>query len=326
MNRFGNPFGVFLICIICICLLPSAAISAAPNGVKDMLKKAAETNNKANFVAILSVALETWPDQRMASIIAAEQIKPYWVSDTLLDELDASKKAAVAAEKASKARGVVYYLDPELWNAKFQLGAGTSSGDTDENAVSAGMNFKRSFGANWEHELDIGIDFASSGGITTRQRFVAKYETLWRPWKSGFLLNYTELELDRFSGFDYRVIENIGAGVDVFDTGLHKFRLEGGPGVRFSQLKETGLTETEYLGRISSTYDIKLSGDLTLKDKSAVIFASESITFENTAQFNAKLNSHLAARLSLEVKYDSNAPDATSPWDTATRATLVYGF
>ena len=306
--------------------LSTPLLAETPKGVSDMLKKAADTNNRESFDTILTMALETWPDKRMAILETAEGVKPYWLHTDFLDEIEAAEEAEIAAEAASKARGFVYYVDPALWNAKLQLGAGSSTGDTDEKSISTGLSFKRKFGPAWEHTLDLGFDYARSQSTTTRQRFVAKYETLWRAWEKGFLLNYTELELDRFSGFDYRVVENIGAGIDVFDTGKQKLRFEGGPGVRFSKLKETGVTESEYLGRLSTTYDVKLSGDLTLKDKSSVIFASESTTFENLAQFNAKLNSHLAARLSVEVKYDSNAPEATSAWDTATRATLVYGF
>ncbi|UTW58965.1 DUF481 domain-containing protein [Kordiimonas sp. SCSIO 12603] len=326
MRLFGHTSCAYAVIFSAMIFLSTPLWAETPKGVTEMLQKAADTNNRVSFDTILGMALETWPDKRMDILEAAEGVKPYWLHEDFLEEIDEAEQAEAAAEAASKARGFVYYVDPELWNAKIQLGAGSSTGDTNEKSVTTGLTFKRKFGEAWEHALDLGFDYARNAGTTTRQRFVAKYETLWRAWKKGFLLNYTELELDRFSGFDYRVVENIGAGVDVFDTGKQKLRFEGGPGVRFSKLKETGATESEYLGRLSTTYDVKLSGDLTLKDKSSVIFASESTTFENLAQFNAKLNSHLAARLSVEVKYDSNAPDTTSAWDTATRATLVYGF
>lgn len=326
MRRFGHTSCAYAVIFSAMMFLSTALWAETPKGVAEMLQKAADTNSRDSFDTILDMALKTWPDKRMDILEAAEGVKPYWLHEDFLEEIEDAEQAKVAAEKASRARGFVYFVDPKLWHAKLQLGAGSSTGDTDEKSLSTGLSFKRTFADAWEHAFDLGFDYARSGGTTTRQRFVAKYETLWRAWNKGFLLNYTELELDRFSGFDFRVVENIGAGVDVFDTGKQKLRFEGGPGVRFSKLKETGFTESEYLGRLSTTYDVKLTGDLSLKDKSSVIFASESTTFENLAQFNAKLNAHLAARLSVEVKYDSNAPEATSAWDTSTRATLVYGF
>ncbi len=302
------------------------AFADSPKGVSNMLAKAAEINNRISFDAVLFMAIETWPEKRVDILRTAQKIKPYWLNDDFLDEIEEERVAFEEAEAASRARGFVYYVDPELWNAQFEFGAGASTGDTDEKALSAGMNFKREFGNNWEHELDVDFNFARSGSKTTREKLVIKYETLWRPWENAFLLNYTELELDRFSGFKYRLVENIGAGLDLLDDGTHKLRLEGGPGLRFSELSETGEKETEYLGRVSTTYDVKLSRNLGLKDRSAIIFAAESTTFENLAQLSAKLTKSLAARLSLQVKYDSNAPVDTSQWDTSTRASLIFGF
>ena len=85
-------------------------------------------------------------------------------------------------------------------------------------------------------------------------------------------------------------------------------------------------TDTEFLGRVSSTYELKLTDNLSFKDRASALFGTQSTTLENWAQFSARINSHMQARLSFEVKYDSLAPLGTSAWDTATRATLVYDF
>lgn len=322
-NLFRSAFVTFF-------LLAFAATSMAHadeiKSVKGMLEKAVERGDEASFDTVLTMALATWPDKRGALLEMAEGIQVDWMATDQIEEIVIAREAAAAAEAASRARGIIYYLDPALWNGQAELGAGSSTGDTDEKSLSVGLSFHRKFGPQWEHDLDMDFDYARSSGETKRQKFVGKYETIWRPWSSAFLLNYTELELDRFSGYDYRVVENIGVGFDLLNKGAHKLRLEGGPGLRFSQFKETGETETEFLGRLSTTYDWKISETMALRDRTSVIFATESTTFENDLQFQAKLNSHLAARLTLGVKYDSAPPEGTAAWDTSTRATLVYGF
>ncbi|MBV1901205.1 MAG: DUF481 domain-containing protein [Kordiimonadaceae bacterium] len=294
--------------------------------VKVMLEKALETKNKAAFDAVLNVAVVAWPDKRSLILKIAQDVQADWLDATHIEEINMAQKAAVEAEVASKARGIIYFIDPKLWNAQAELGAGSSTGDTNEKALSIGLKFNRKFGKKWEHDLDMDFDYARSSGTTKRQRFLTKYETIWRPWESAFLLNFTELELDRFSGYDYRVVENIGVGFDLLDTDRYKLRVEGGPGIRFSQLEDTGLRETEFLGRLSTTFDWKISEYLSLRDKTSVIFATESNTVENDLRLSAKLNNHMTARLSFDTKYDSNPPINTSAWDTSTRVTLVFGF
>jgi putative salt-induced outer membrane protein len=342
MRLFGNVMRkkmavhAVLACIVAgmVTAVPANAAADPSAGVVEMLKTAAAANDKATFDTLLETALKTWPKKRVALLKSARTISETWMSQGYLDELAAAKAAQEAAEAASRARGIMYYLDPTLWDGQAQLGASTSSGDSDEQGVSAALSFERAFGPKWNHSLNFKFDFGRSEGVTTRQRFVGQYEVMWKPWKDAFLLNFTELELDKFSGFDYRVVENIAIGTQVFRSANQSLRVEGGPGIRISGVEETledGLlvpahTNKEFLGRVSSTYELKLTDNLTFRDRASAIFGTESTTLENWAQFSARINSHMQARLSFEVKYDSLAPIGTAAWDTATRATLVYDF
>lgn len=326
MPRLCNLFRILCVSIVAIMSVGAASVHADEiKSVKGMLQKAVDNGDEASFDTVLAMALATWPDKRGAILEMAEGLQIDWMATEQVEEIAIAREAVAAAEAASRARGIIYYLDPALWNGQAELGAGSSTGDTDEKSLSVGLSFNRAFG-KWEHDLDFDFDYARSSGETKRQKFVTKYETIWRPWNSAFLLNYTELELDEFSGYDYRVVENIGIGFDLLNSGAHKLRVEGGPGLRFSKLETTGDTETEFLGRLSTTYDWNISDTMTLRDRTSVIFATESTTLKNDLQFSAKLNSHLAARLSFGVQYDSAPPEGTAAWDTSTRATLVYGF
>ncbi len=327
MLRLCNILRTFCLVFTTLTFVGTTSVNADEiKGVKGMLKKAVEAGDEAAFDTVLAMALATWPGKRGVILETAEGLQASWMDIEQIEEIKVAREAVAAAEAASRARGIVYYLDPALWNGQAELGAGSSTGDTDEKSLSIGLSFNRKFGPAWEHDLDLDFDYARSSGVTKRQKFVTKYEAIWRPWKSVFLLNYTELELDSFSGYDYRVVENIGVGFDLLSKGSHRLRVEGGPGLRFSRFKETGLNETEFLGRLSTTYDWKISDTMSLRDRASVIFASESTTLKNALQFSARLNAHLAARLSFDVQYDSAPPLGTAAWDTSTRATLVYGF
>lgn len=296
------------------------------SSVKTMLTQAAESEDKASFETILKMALTAWPDKKADILAAAEGVKADWLALSQQDELKQIRQDEKDAEAASRARGIIYYLDPVLWNAQAELGAGNSTGDTKETAVSIGLTFDRKFGDNWEHALDLDFDYARSEGETTRQKFVAEYEALWRIHENLYATNYTEVELDKFSGYDYRILETLGLGVKVFENDLHGLRVSGGPGMRFSKLKLTEETDSEFLGRVSATYRLKLSETISFRDRLSLVYGATSTTVSNSAAFAAKLNSHLTARLSYDVTYDSEPPLGTAAWDTSTRITFVYGF
>ncbi|MCJ9429779.1 DUF481 domain-containing protein [Kordiimonas marina] len=300
-----------------------------------MLKQAAKNEDHASFDTILEMALKTWPKDRNAVLKIANEVKSDWMKEEHTAELAKAKADAEAKEKASRARGIIYYLDPTLWNGQAQLGAGTTSGDTQEHSVALGLSFKRNFGKEWEHHIDFAYDFARSAGETTRRRFDGKYEMLWKPWPKLYLDNYTEYEQDRFSGYAYRITENLGLGYRLIESKRQSLRVEAGPGVRLYRLSDTfsdigelipGYNTTEFLGRVSATYELQISDSLNFKNRAAVIAGTDSTSLENFAQLSARINAHLAARLTFQVNYDSPAPEGTAPWDTATRITLVYGF
>lgn len=304
----------------------SVAVHAdTPAGVQDMLTSAAE-ESRSSFDTVLRLALETWPEARLDILQTANNVRREWLTPVLITEIEAAEKAAVEAERKSRARGIWYYLDPSLWNAQAQLGATTSTGDTDEQAVSAGLQFSRAFGEHWEHDLNIDFDFARSNGNTTRRRLLTRYETLYKPWDDLYVLNYLEIDFNRFSGFDYRILDNIALGTQLIKNDRHSWRFEGGPGVRFNKFEDTGETETEFLGRVSTTYDLKLTDNINFNERASMIFGTGSITFDNRAALSAKINSSLSARLAFQVQYDSDVPPGAAAWDTLTRATLVYAF
>ncbi len=307
-------------------LAATPVLADAPAGLEDMLKTAVATGDEAAFDKLVEMALETWPASRLEILQAAGDIQREWVSKPMLAEVRKAELAEAEAERKSRARGIIYFLDPTLWNTTAQFGAATSTGDTDEQSVALGIAMSRDFGEKWEHDFNLDFDFARSQGATTRRRILTRFNTTYKAWDKMFLSNYFEADFNRFSGFDYRILDSIALGTRLIDNARHKLRIEGGPGVRFNAFENSDETETEFLGRVSSTYELKLMDNIDFKDQASMIFGTGSMTFDNRASVGAQINSALSARLAFQVQYDSDAPIGAAAWDTLTRATLVYKF
>lgn len=301
------------------------ALAAPPAGLEDMLKTAAAKGDERAFTTVLATALETWPGSRIDVLKIANDVQSSWLAASDRQEVADAAQAVIDAEKKSRDRGIIWYLDPSLWNITAQFGASTSTGDTDEQSVALGLAMSRSFD-KWDHNINLDFDFARSNGNTTRRRILTRLDTVYKAWDKIYVANYLEIDVNRFSGFDYRLLDSLGLGTQLLKSDRQSLRLEGGPGVRFNKLEATGATSTEFLGRVSSTYELKLTDNIDFKDQASAVFGTGSFTFDNRASIGAQINTSLAARLAFQVQYDSDAPAGAAPWDTITRATLVYKF
>jgi len=308
------------------------AASDIPSGVSDLLKTAASNQDQANFNSILQTAFVTWPEQRVDLLELAESIKSDWLGEKNANALKEAREEEIKAEQRSRARGLFHYIDPDLWHGQAEMGAGHTSGDSSEQSFTGGLKFKRSFGEEWDHEVDMNLDYARSSGETTQELFVTEYRVKWKPWDNLFLINFLELEINRPSGYSYRVVENLGLGYQLLETEKHKLSVEAGPGFRFSKeindpLRELyGMTDAEFLGRLSLRYELQINENMKFEDRAGLIVGQDSTTLENKLELSARINSHLAARVSFEIKYDSVAPIGTARTDTISRATIVYDF
>ena len=311
-----------------ICLGPSIAGAQAQvpteplNAIKTMLAKAKESGTKEQFISVVDMAVISFPDDAAAIKVAANGIAPDWI--------EAPVEVVMAQEG-----GFMQLLSPALWNAEAEVGAGNTSGNTSERSFTGGLKLKRSFGG-WEHSTGLKIDYAKSnvGGDsrTSKDRIYGQYEILWKGLgEKLFLLNHLEAERDKFSGYDYRLLDTVGLGYQLFDSETFKLRLEGGPGYRRSRVDTlaSGTVEkfeNELLFRGAVLYDWQVTETMKFNNNLGIILSGKSSSVENKMALTAKVNEKLAARLGFDIKYQTSPPLGTKKLDTISRITLVYGF
>ena len=227
----------------------------------------------------------------------------------------------------------MYYIDPKYWSPRIELGAGTASGDTDEQSLSFGLSLNREF-KNWSHNLNLTIDYAERQGVVTRERYNLIEESLWKIFNKGSLSNFTQVEFDSFSGFDWRITEVLGISYELLNSKKQKLRLTGGPGARFSRIEASltdgiltpAFTRQEAIVRLGANYSLDLGNGITFSDNVSAVGGAGSFRLDNGAMLSAQINSSLAARLRFDVVYETDVPIGTSEIDTVTRATIVYTF
>ena len=313
----------FFICFSASIAGVQAKKSTEPLGaIKTMLAKAKEAGTKEQFISVFDMAVISFPDDAGAIKVAANGIAPDWI------------KAPVEVVMAQEG-GFMQLLSPALWNAEAEVGAGNTTGNTSERSFTGGLKLKRSFG-DWEHSTGLVIDYAKSkvGGDsrTSKDRIYGQYEIFWKGLgEKTFLLNHLEVERDKFSGYDYRLLETVGLGYQLFDSATFKLRVEGGPGYRRSRVDTlaSGTSqkfESELLFRGAVIYDWQFAESMKFNNNLGIILSGKSSSMENKMALTAKVNAKLAARLGIDIKYQTSPPLGTKKLDTISRITLVYDF
>lgn len=141
-----------------------------------------------------------------------------------------------------------------------------------------------------------------------------------------YLFGFARWEDDRFSGYDYQATVIGGYGRQVLDDERHALSLEAGPGYRVDNVtggrdRRLGVVygAMDYRWRFSET--ASLSQELSLEG------TDRNLTARSLSGLTARLNAHLALKLSYELKHNTRPPDAAmTRTDRITNVSLLYDW
>lgn len=322
----------------------ACANASVPAPIMAILELASGERDGMEFVEIAVLAARAQPDHGAAIFAIARCLEPGADAALTAAAADFSRvrqnSVATASSEAASPDGTAQpddagFLSLGAWDGGIELGLSLSSGNTREQAFALGLELKRVISERWDHKLEFDMDYARHLGLTSKERYRGLYQLYYRGWDRRYLYSFIAGERDRFSAFDYRVTESFGAGYQIFDSPRQKWSLEGGPGLRQTKLSTILLNGTttigggfgnEFIGVLNSDYGLQLTEGLSFSNKTRLFVGEERTTVANETALKARFNGALSARLSLDVKYDSEVLAGTRKTDTLTRATIVYDF
>jgi putative salt-induced outer membrane protein len=285
------------------------AIASNPDSVRD----------------IVAEAVRLAPDAAPAVVATASRWYPGFA--VTIAEAGAGRPARVAqrAPSAVPTRPRTERRERKSWFGEVELGGSRSTGNTEEEQLSIAGYLGAQYG-NWSQDAHVNFDFGSSDDETTTQRLVIDLKSRYALGQRLYALGFVEYEDDRFSGFKYRFTETLGLGYRLLDRRNLTFDVEAGPGARQSRLNVTDETESEITANLGAFFVWEISDTANLTNDTSVIFGSERTTTTNTTALTATVLDPIAARLSFEIRHDSNVPPGSENTDTLTKASLVYEY
>lgn len=297
----------------CGVMLSGAAFAELPLPVAAMLDDAIASGSEAEIEAVAKYARKALPGQE-AEIDA---------------RLNAYKAKRIAAAAAAPTPAAAPPQDAHKgffanWSGKGELGGFLSAGNSDTKGLAAALQLMRE-STHWRLRFNANADYQRSNGATSTERFVAVIEPNYKFAEHLFVYGLAQYERDPIQGYDARYVVSGGVGYSPVAKEHFKLDLKAGPAWRRTHFVNAA-DENSLTGLGSANMLWKLSPTLSLQEAASVLMQSDKSTLTALTAIDAKLNGFLSARLSYQVRHETNPLVGIKNTDTLSRMTLVYDF
>jgi len=297
------------------------AMAELPEPVRAMIDAAIATGDEAKVAAVVEAARATNPDDDDAI-------------DAMFADFRTARRERAEQEAAARREAILQAGLLDRWEGKGQIGAFQSSGNNDNDGVTAALELQR-IGIDWRHKLRTTVDYQRSNKTTTREQYFVSYEPRFDINPRLFAFGLGQYERDRFQGFYGRYAVSAGLGYQVLEKENIQLSVKAGPAYRFTEFAD-GRNEESLAALAGIDFDWQLADSIKLTQDTdfvaegggaaTAIIDSQTTTLNLVTGLEADLIDWLTARLSYAVEYDSNPPPGAVATDTLTRFTLVYDF
>jgi putative salt-induced outer membrane protein len=215
----------------------------------------------------------------------------------------------------------------DKWTGEGAFNAGFTTGNTETRDLGVAVRGKHA-GDGWTQAGEFTADYGDTNQVESRNRLAAAGQVdkiFSDQWNA-----YTRLtwEKDEFSGFENRYFLGVGGAYKAVDLPATKWTLEGGPGYKIDEVRATdttlAATEESLGGRGASRFSHDFNDKVQFSDTTEIVASETSTQVSNSAALTANLMGNLSARISLDVRHDTDPLPGFEPTDTATKFSLVY--
>ncbi len=223
------------------------------------------------------------------------------------------------------------------WTGEGSFSAGYTTGNTETTDVGLAVKLNRESGL-WTYTGEAAADYGETDSVETKNRYFLAGEVDRQLGDRLFSFVRTSYEQDEFSGFDSRLFVGGGLGYLILDGETTTWSVQGGPGIKIDEVQQTtaiedgvpvitpASTERSFSIVGGSEFAHNFNEAVKLTNETDIIYAEESTQIGNVIALTAALTDAFSARVSFDVRHDTNPPPGFEATDTVTRASIVYAF
>ena len=210
------------------------------------------------------------------------------------------------------------------WTGSLSASLSATSGNTDTADFSLGARMRYGAGP-WNHALGAAIEYGEDNDVKSKEEAFLTYEANRYFNDSFYVFGLGSLRYDDFASNRYDAFLGFGPGYRVINTPDMTWRVQAGPGVRYTE-DQLGVDETEVAGLASSRFYYKVSDAVFLTNDTDVLYSDVGTLATNEIGVNFKMTDTLSTRVGLRTEHDSDPVPGTRSTDNALTAAIVFGF
>lgn len=224
------------------------------------------------------------------------------------------------------------------WSGEGSLSAGVTTGNTETTDLGLGVDATRTMNL-WKIGLKASADYGETDGAETKNRIFLGTNLDRQINDRLFGFGQLSYEQDEFSGFDSRAFIGGGLGYEVLTGETTQWTVRGGPGLKIDEIQAVldattvpttvlspATTEESFGATAQSNFAHQFNDNVAFTNDTKALYAETSTQLGNIAAITATLTNTLSARVSFEVRHDTDPVDGFEATDTISRVSLVYGF
>lgn len=291
-----------------------------PDIARALLDVAYETGDADEIAAVTKAVKAVFPDYESA---IADQTDAHLALIEPAEDPDSEAIAKADGTEAPAPTGGFFAIAP--WKGKVQTSAVFSSGNSENSAVGVLLDAARING-DFTHNVNGYFDLGRSAGITNQKRWGAAYQLDYNFGERTYAYGRLSFDEDEFSGFDYRLFAGAGLGHFVAKSDPLTWKVEGGPGFRYSPIDISREIDQDIAFYAASETDWVIRDGVTFEQDFAVTWTSPTTTFVSITALTTEVFENLSTGVSFEYRYETDPPDGRENTDTIARASVIYGF
>lgn len=209
------------------------------------------------------------------------------------------------------------------WKGKGEVGGSFASGNSENEALNAALEFRGSYD-EWTHTLGFAGNYGSDGNATTAQRWEVRGQSDYKFTDRAYAFGAGRYDDDRFSAYDYQASLAGGLGYKIIDSEQTKLWVQGGPGYRFAEFRDTGESEDGLIFRGDLGFEHQLTDNTKIVDRFLIETGSDNTFLQNDLGLEVAMNESFALRLGYQVRHNTDVAPDIEKTDTLATVGLIY--
>ncbi len=232
--------------------------------------------------------------------------------------------AAAIALFSCAAQAVDAPIEIDGWKGSVEGGLDIYSGNTSSTNLYGKAAVAKEIG-KWTHGGFAEAFNQEQSDVRTGEKYRAGLNTRYDFTERFFGFGEVEYNKDRFSGYDYRVHEDVGVGYIFLDG--DKWYWDGLVGAGMQHTKDiTGDSNDSWLAKVGTNVDYQFNENVSFHQKAEALFSEDLDTYRSDSSVKSKISDSLSFRAGYKIEKLSSVPAGRKKSDSHTYLGVVYDF